>query len=186
MADDLSTPEEKKKESFERRSAVTVAILASVCAFASLCTSNTCSDVLLGATNASDSWAYFQSKSMKSHTYEVERDIAEMLLPTAVDEAKRKAVVDACTKQSARYAKEKEEAKAQAEGYQKTVVDSARKNGDYEIASLLMQVAIVIVSISILVRRNALWAGGTLIGLAGTAIMVLTMLGVRLSFAIPY
>jgi len=186
VSDSTKTPEEQAKESFERRSAVTVAILAAVCAFATLCASNTNSDVLLAATNAADQWAYFQSNSVKGHAYEVEEQLADMLQPGCVDEAKRKKFEETCAKSIAKYAEGKEKAKTEAEKQQGLVVVSARKNANYGVAALLLQVSIVVVSISILVRKNALWAGGTLVGLGGLAITLLTMLGFKIAVQIPY
>lgn len=186
MADEPKSQEDAVKEHFERRSALTIAILAAVCAYASLGAGNSNTDTLLAATNAADQWAYFQSKSMKSHTYEVERDLASMLQPGSVDEAKRQAFVEHCTKQTARYATEKEEAKGKAEESEKVVKDASRKNANYGVAALLLQVAIVITSISILVRRNLLWLGGAAIGLAGTTISGLTAFGIKFVIMLPY
>ncbi|MEZ0226988.1 MAG: DUF4337 domain-containing protein [Planctomycetota bacterium] len=186
MADETKSPEDAAKESFERRSALTIAILAAICAYASLGAGNSNTDTLLSATNAADQWAYFQAKSVKGHTYEVQKDLAEVLLPTSVDEAKRKSFVEHCAKQTERYAKEKDEAKAEAEKSEANVKVSAQKNSNYGVAALILQIAIVITSISILVRKNALYFGGTLIGLAGAAIAGLTAAGIKFTIMLPY
>jgi len=177
---------EKAKEKFERRSALTVAILAAICAYTTLCAGNSGGDGTLGATQTADKWAQFQSNSMKGHEYELQRDFVAILNAGAIDETKRTAFVANAAKALEKYDKKKEETKAEAEKLEKQVVESGRKSGNYGVASLLLQIAIVIVSISIIVRQSWLYFGGTLVGLAGFVIFLLTLAGAKFALSLPY
>jgi hypothetical protein len=178
MSDPTKSPEELHKESFERRSAVTVAVLAALLAFVSMYSSGSGSDAQMAATKAADEWSYFQSKSVKEHTFQVERDLAGMLAPASVDEAKRAAFIDNCNKQAAKYEKEKEEAKVKALDYEKQIDAANRSGSRFGLGALMLQIAIVITSVSLLVRKLGIYLVGALLGLTGAWIGIAPLLNV--------
>jgi hypothetical protein len=178
MSDPTKSPDEAHKEFFERRSAVTVAVLAALLAFVSMYSSGSGSDAQMAATKASDEWSYYQSKSVKEHTFQVDRDLAAVLAPSAVDEAKRAAFIDNCNKQAAKYEKEKDEAKAKAQDFEKQIDDANRSGSRFGLGALLLQIAIVITSVSLLVRRFGIWLLGMLLGLTGAWIGIAPLLPV--------
>jgi hypothetical protein len=177
VSGEAKTPEEQAKESLERQTTIAIAVLATILAAVSLAAGNAGSDSLLAATRATDSWSHFQAKSVKEHNFEIQRDFAAILLPGAVDDAKRAAFVERCNKETARYAGEKQEIKTKAETYDKEAVDANVRNSTYGTGALLLQVGVVISSVSLLVHRRSLLNVGLLLGLAGTTIAVLTVAG---------
>jgi hypothetical protein len=167
MSDETKTQEEKAKESFERRVAVSIGVIAAVLAYVTLCGSNSNTDTLLGQSQASDSWSYFQAKSIKAHTFELDRDLAAMM--TVQDESKRTAFLDHCTKEAAKNNADKDKAMAEAKGHETDCAVAQHVNDRCGLGSLQLQVAIVLASVSILIKSRPLWAVSLLVGLSGAA-----------------
>ena len=70
---------------FERRVAVSIAILAAVLAFVSMRGDNAKTDSGLKTTEAANQWALFQAKAIREHTLNVEINILNALNPSALN-----------------------------------------------------------------------------------------------------
>lgn len=165
MADAAEVPE--AKDPFERRVALTIAILAVVLSVVSMKGDNAKGDGLLNATQASNQWAYYQAKSIKEHTYALQLETLQ-LTATAGEVAKRREEVQArYAAEVARYKAEKDEIRKQAESHEEEVVANARVNDRCDLAGLLLQIAIILGSVAILVRWAAFWGVSIVVGIAG-------------------
>jgi hypothetical protein len=169
---ETKTPAEIARENFELRSAVTVAVLAAVLAIVTSYSRDAGSTAQLASTQAADAWSYYQSETMKAHTFEVERDLIQVLAPGAVDEAKRAAFVASCAQQAEKYQKKKAEEEVKARDFERQVDDANRCGTRYGQGSLLLQIAVVIVSVSFIVRRSPLYFSGLLLGLSGLYVAI--------------
>lgn len=156
---------------FERRVALTIAILGVALALISTIGDNAQSESLLAATRASSQWAYFQSKSIKEHTYRTQADVLAISRePGAADLQAR------YVSELERYGREKDEIRASAEAQEAIVAAEGAINDRCDQASLLLQVGIVLGSISILVRWPLLWFVSIGLGLGGAALGVVALL----------
>ena len=84
MADiELPNPEEleeQKKDVFSKRVALCTAFFAVMLAITSLGGNNAAKDMMLSQQQASNQWAFYQSKVMREHLYRVEQQKAAALL----------------------------------------------------------------------------------------------------------
>jgi len=78
----LEEPEEIRAKTFTKRVALTTAIFAVLLAVTSLGGNNAMKDMLLSQQQASDQWAFYQSKAVREHFYKtnglrIEADLFE-------------------------------------------------------------------------------------------------------------
>lgn len=85
----------------------------------------------------------------------------------AIDNARRTELLGKYQKEMKRYGNEKEEIQKKAEGYEKLVELKIKVNDRCDMATMLLQIAIVFGSVSILVRWKAFWGLSLLLGSAG-------------------
>ena len=168
MAESVEIPE--ATDHFQRRIALTIAIMAVILAFISTKGDNAKSDSLLSATKASSQWAYYQAKSIKEGSHELQKELLSVLPASAVAQQKIAPLIASYEEKIKKYTAEKQE-----------IMDGARKleeqvtyNGDIDDrcddAGLLLQIAIVIGSIAILVSWPLLWYVSILLGIGGAVV----------------
>ncbi len=163
MAETAEIPE--AKDPFERRVALTIAVLAALLAVVSMVGDNAKLEGILSATQASNQWAYYQAKSIKEHTYQLGRDTLQVM--SGADEARRQEMMARYEKEALRYGREKQDIQAKAEELQRKVVEANRANDRCDLATLQLQVAIVLGSVGILVRWRAFWYLAIALGVTG-------------------
>jgi hypothetical protein len=167
---------ERDGGAFLRRIALTTAILAVLAAVAALRAGATVNHALLLRTDAtqlqsqaSDQWAYYQAKGVKSAVQEGVR--ASWL-------AAGKEAPASAEEKIARYEKEQEGIKEKALELEKErdvkVVESDHLlHGHHRFASsvALFQVAIALGAVAALTRSRVVWAGSMVVGLGGVALL---------------
>lgn len=166
MADD-------KKEPWLNYLALTTVILA-VCATLSTFKGGGYSTrSVMSQTQASDQWAYFQSKSIKSYIYEMQKDKLELevkiggtRLPAAAVAAYDKRIADYGQK-IAKYDAEKSQIQAEAKKFENIRNDAQRHSQIFGIAVIYLQIAILLSSIAALIKKKPLWLLGVAVGLIG-------------------
>lgn len=155
------------RDTFDKRVAVTIAVLAIVEALTSSISDNAANDSLLAQSRASNNWAYYQAKSMKENLYQVEGDVLRALSRNATDAAAKANTLRSFDQQTARYKEEKEEIKLRAETEEKSVIAARRVNDRCDVGSIFLQVGIVLASIGILTRWKYFWYGALGLGILG-------------------
>jgi len=166
MADD-------KKETWLNYLALTTVILA-VCATLSTFKGGGYSTrSVMSQTQASDQWAFYQSKSIKSYMYEMQRDKLQLeqtasggkLSHDAASEYAKK--IEDYSKKIEKYDKEKSEIQDEAKRFESIRNDAQRHSQIFGIAVIYLQIAILLSSIAALMKRKSLWMMGVAIGVAG-------------------
>lgn len=176
MRTELGSPmAENKPDKWIQWVALTTTILAVCASIATLKSGGFSTKATLNATKANDQWAYYQAKSIKQHTCEVQRELmtAEKLIAAnaaAVKFVERSLV--ACNQDIARYAGEKDGIKAQAEAHEKLAGFFQGRGAVMSVAVMLLQIAIMLSSVGAIIKRRELWLVGLALGLVGVGYMV--------------
>jgi uncharacterized protein DUF4337 len=156
---DLPNPKELgevKEKTFERRVALTTAIFAVVLAIAALGANKTMKEMLLAQQQASDQWAFYQARSIREHQYRgqklrLEADLAERGAAMKPDaRQKYEALLAKLAEEEKRYNTEKQEVEKEARALERERDISRTRDPYFEFAEVLLQIAIVLSSISIL------------------------------------
>lgn len=169
---------EEKKEKWLNYLALTTVILA-VCATLSTFKGGGYSTrSVMSQTQASDQWAYFQAKSIKSYIYEMQRDKlalemkagAGKFAPALQDEYTK--LIAEYTGKIAKYDQEKAEIQKEAKRFESVRNDAQQHSQIFGIAVIYLQIAILLSSIAALLKKKIVWLGGVLVGIAGLVYFV--------------
>lgn len=163
---------EEKKESWLGYVAVTTIIFA-VCATLSTFKGGQHSTrAVLSQSKATNQWAYYQSKDLKEYLHELQKDSLDLALLNAGKPGGEyaKAVKDkaaAYTAKIAKYEVQKEEIKKQAEAYDAVIASAQAHSGAFGMAIIFLQIAILLSSVSALMKIKSVWYGGLGVGATG-------------------
>jgi len=152
----LEELDQLKTRSFERRVALTTSIFAVTLAIASLGGNNSTKEMLLDQQQSSDQWAFYQAKSIKEHQARTQRQELELALAErgakmpAEARNKTEALLKQVTEEEKRYQSEKQEIEKEAKALEHERDLHRAKNPYFEFAEVMLQISIVMASISIL------------------------------------
>lgn len=152
----------EEKEKWLGRLALSTAIMAVLAALTTLYMGKYSSRAILSQGQESDQWAYYQAKSIKGHTYEINRKALELQLlanggMTAEARTEIQKTLTRYGEESRRYEDEKKEIKAKAEELAKRKQTAQDMGANFAYALIFLQVALMLASISSLTKRKYLW-----------------------------
>jgi hypothetical protein len=175
--------QEKTSDKFKQRCAILIAVLAMLLAITALGGDNATKEAVNSNVLASNYFNFFQAKNMRQTAIELSADHFEFAflndpsLPENVKETLKKKLDD-YRKTIARYESEpstgegKKELLAKAKQHE-TARDRAMKQDPYfDYAQALLQIAIVLISVSIIAEVGWLVAIGAILGGVGALLMV--------------
>jgi hypothetical protein len=165
MHEVLEEPEGHGAEPWTLPVAVTLAILAVLVAMATLMGHRAATEELLLQTQASDQWAFFQAKNIRLHEMQSVADMLGALSPVEKEEAD--ALREKYLKESERYEKEKDEISDKAKELEAERAVVARREDRYDAAEVILEIALIICSLTLLTKKKFFWFSGVAIGLVG-------------------
>ncbi len=163
-----------------RTSAVTAAVLAVLASIGSLFSGHAANQAILAQSKATNQWAYFQSKSTKGHLYEVAGDLMKALAPGSGAQSVGPMPNGTLAKfgaEAQRHEKEKEEIRLHAEKLEEESREELHKHHRYATGVAMLQVGIVLASVSIMVRYKALYYLSLLAGMVGLVFLLMGLAG---------
>jgi hypothetical protein len=132
------------------------------------------SRALMNQTNAANQWSYYQSKSIKSYIFENQKDNLELQRDLLANQANSKIVsieyqkrIDTYTEKLKQYEADKAEIKAKAESFEKERDNCQLHSSAFGIAVIFLQIAILLSSVSALIKKKMLWLLSIGVGVAG-------------------
>ncbi len=148
--------EETRGKRFTKRVALVTAIFAVVLAISSLGGNNAMKEMLLAQQQSSDQWAFYQAKALREHFYRsqklrLEADLLER--GTSMKPEVRKhyeAMLKSAADEEARFNKEKKDIEKHARDLEHDRDINRDKDPYFDYAEVLLQISIVMASVSIL------------------------------------
>ena len=144
---------------------ITLSILAVLVAAATLLGHRAHTEELLLQVQASDQWAYYQAKSIRSREMQSMADLLDSV--PAKDSAKTAALHEKYEKEGQRYDREKEEISEKAKELEKERDLFRRRADRFDAGEGFLEVGLIICSITMLTKKRGFWIGGILIGAIG-------------------
>jgi hypothetical protein len=151
-----------QKEKWQGWLALSTAIMAVLAALTTLYMGKYSSRAIMAQGQESDQWAYYQAKSIKGHTFEVNKKTLELqflvqkeLSPAAAEEYRK--TLSKYGEEIKRYEAEKKEIKDKAEAIAKTKLKAQEMGGNFAYALIFLQIALMLSSIASLTKRHYLW-----------------------------
>jgi hypothetical protein len=145
--------------------AVTLSTLAVLVSIATLLGHRASTEESVLQIKVADQWALFQAKNNRQHQMQVAADMVSTLAPA--DKEKAAALFEKYQKEAERYEKEKDEA-----GEQSKEIDAERdlavRRGDrYDAGEVILEIALIVCSLTLLTKKRIFWFAGIVVGLAG-------------------
>ena len=164
---------EEKKEPWLNYLALTTVILA-VCATLSTFKGGGFSTrSVMSQSQASDQWAYYQAKGIKSYLYEMQLEKMELELrglpqgaPPALHQTYAERIAD-YGKKVRKYEEEKAEIQRRASRLELARDDAQRHSRTFGIAVINLQIAILLSSVAALLKKKPVWYAGLATGVVG-------------------
>jgi Skp family chaperone for outer membrane proteins len=180
--------EERRDKTFSRRVALTTAIYAVALAIASLGGNNSMKDMLLAQQQSSDQWAFYQAKVIREHLYRAQTLVLQAeLADAAAARGPRQERLQALAKQfgdeEKRYNAEKKDIEKDAKKLEHERDLNRDRDPYFDYAEVLLQIAIVSSSVSILAASRPMFFFSLALALIG---VVCTANGFLLLVKVPF
>jgi hypothetical protein len=185
----LEELDEIKAKTFTKRVALTTAIFAVLLAITSLGGNNAMKEMLLSQQQASDQWAFYQSKALREHLYKTNRlrievDLLERGAGMKPEAKKRyEAMLKDMRAEETRYGGEKKKIEEEAKHLEAERDKNLGKDPYFDYAEVLLQISIVMASISILAVSRQIFYFAIASASFGTILM---LNGYLLIFKLPF
>ena len=150
IEEELQEHAEHAREPFDRKVALTMAIVAAALALVSVSGHILSTDELLAQQKSSDQWAFYQAKSIRRYESEIARD---MLAAASAGPA----AVNRYAANVERYEKEGAEIQKEARALQ---AESALRGSQAlraHFGEVFLEIGIVLASLAILTKRKVMW-----------------------------
>ncbi|GFO68883.1 hypothetical protein GMLC_24620 [Geomonas limicola] len=164
---------EEKKEPWLNYLALSTIVLAVCATMATFKGGGYSTRSVLSQTQASDQWAFFQSKSIKGYLYEMQKDQMEMQLKTLNGKlspelaAEYQKKIDGYGSKIAKYESEKTKIQTDAKKLEEVRDDAQRHGKAFGVAVIFLQIAILFSSIAALLKKKYIWVLGVIVGAYG-------------------
>jgi hypothetical protein len=164
---------EEPKEKWLNYVALTTVILAVCATLSTFKAAGYSTRSVLSQNQAANQWAYYQAKSIKSYLYEIQKETLELELKkdqirgvkTFREEYENK--IDFYAQKIKKYEGEKTEISKEAKRLEMLRDGAQRNSGIFGLALIFLQIAILLSSISALMKKKVVWIIGTCTGAIG-------------------
>jgi len=144
---------------------VTMAILAVLVAVVTLLGHRAHTEEVVLQAKSSDQWAYYQAKNIRRHQDELFLDMSAV--EATIDASTLAKLRDKYSSEVARYKDEQKGIEDAAHEMETEVVHERAQADRFDLAEVLLEVGLVITSITLLSSRRMFWGLGILLGVAG-------------------
>ena len=188
---ELPDPDElegRRDRAFGRRVALTTAVYAVALAIASLGGNNAMKEMLLAQQEASNQWAYYQGKVIREHLNRgnklvIETQLAEPSALRGPERAKFEALARRFADEEQRMNADKKEIEPRAKAAEAARDLNQAKDPYFDYAEVLLQIAIVSSSVSIIASSRPMFWFSLVLALLG---VLFTLNGFFLLFRLPF
>ena len=154
-------------ESSLRPVALTMTILAVLVAVTTVLGHRTHTEAILNQDKATDTWNEYQAHQIRANDPKLTADLLSVVTVADKDAAKKLAAEYA--KSQADKKDETKEDMAKALEYEKKVEEAEAKGDRFDLAEALLEIGLVITSVTLLTRKRAYWYFGMVSSLGGIA-----------------
>jgi hypothetical protein len=163
--EELQEHAEHAKEPFDKRVAVTMAIIAAMLAIDGVMGHLLTTEELLLQQKASDQWSYYQAKSVRRYTSEVASDIFKGLTSSSAEKS-----VEAYKKKGEKYDEDMKEITKEAKGLEAESKGKGEQAHCLDYGEVFLELGIVFASMAILTKQNLIWYASMASALLGLGI----------------
>ena len=153
---------------------LTMAILAVFVAAASLLGHRVHTEEVVLQDKITDGWGHYQAKNIRRNTDQMFVDLTSVVPSTDNTlMSKLRAEYQAETR---RYSVEQKKIEAETRTLENETEHEKKRANFYDLGEVLLEISLVVTSITLLSNRRIFWLGGMIIGAAGIAVTTIGML----------
>jgi hypothetical protein len=172
VEEELHEHAEHAKEPFDKKVAVTMAIIAALLAIVSVLGHILSTEELLAQQKASDQWAFYQAKDIRRYDSEIAQDMLKALKGSDADER-----IEHYSGNAEKYEKDRKGIQEEAKEFEAERDHKGAQALRLEIGEVFLEMGIVFASLAILSKRSMVWyismiAALVGVGLAATPLLV--------------
>ena len=179
----MESNESNQKDRINNWVAITVALLAAFMAVTKVKDDNICQAMVKEKSEEVNTWAFYQSKSVKQNLAELGRaQLSGFQLTTPAGEARTKieAMVARYDADIARYETEKVQIKKDAEQHGKNYDSLNFRDDQFDLSDAILSLALAMLAVTALTGKRALLVGSWVIGGFGALLGVAGLVGLNL------
>jgi hypothetical protein len=165
---ELEEQSEKARENSLRPVSFTMSVLAVLVAVTTVIGHRTHTEAILEQARASDQWSLYQAKKIRQYNTGLTADLLSTLPIRDPDSAKK--ITDTYKAHLAKWNDDLNEEEAKATELEGEVRKSERHADRFDLGEALLEIGLVITSITLLTRLRAYWYLGMAFGAAGVLI----------------
>ncbi|HEX5234176.1 MAG TPA: DUF4337 domain-containing protein [Silvibacterium sp.] len=165
---ELEEQQEKARENSLRPVSFTMSVLAVLVAVATVLGHRTHTEAVLNQARASDQWNLYQAKKIRQYNTQLTVDMLSTL--TVRDTAGQAKIIDGYKAHLAKWNDDLKQEEDKATDLEREVRKSERHADRFDLGEALLEIGLVITSITLLTRLRAYWYLGMVFGAAGFVI----------------
>lgn len=167
LHEDIHEHAEHSRERWIMMVALTAALLAVLAAVSALMAGHHSNEATIDQIKASDQWAYYQAKGIKSAVLESKTELLREMGKSVSEKDEEKIKV---------YKDEQKEIDKEARELQQSSKRHLDLHHGIAQSVTIFQIAIAMCAIAVLTRKKQLWYGSLLLGMIGSAILLIAFL----------
>lgn len=167
--------EHGSQESALRPVAFTMSLLAVLVAITTVLGHRTHTEAVLYQNKATDQWNEYQAKKIRSYNTSLESDLLRVVTTANKDEAEK--IAETYTNHQEKWNADLKEEQEKAAELEKKVEEAEARADRYDLGEALLEIGLVITSVTLLTRNRLYWYFGMVFSLVGilSSVSVLTL-----------
>ncbi|MGC9157874.1 MAG: DUF4337 domain-containing protein [Terracidiphilus sp.] len=166
--------EDAGHEAALRPVAFTMSVLAVLVAVTTVLGHRAHTEAVLDQNKATDQWNLYQAKKIRSYTTSLAADL--LSVTKTADKSAAEKIADAYASHQAKWAGELKDEQKKAHGLEAQVEKAEARAGRFDLAEALLEIGLVVTSVTLLTRKQAYWFLGMAFSAAGIAAAVMALL----------
>jgi hypothetical protein len=168
--EELQEHAEHAKEPFDKKVAVTMAIIAALLAIVSVLGHILSTEELLSQQKASDQWAFYQAKDIRRYDSEIAMDMLKALKTGEVEDR-----IKHYSGNAEKYDTDRKEIQDKAKEFEAERDHKGAQALRLEISEVFLEMGIVFASLAILTKRPMVWYTSMIAALVGIGLSLTTL-----------
>lgn len=145
--------------------AFTMSVLAVLVAITTVMGHRTHTDAVLQQNKATDQWNEYQAKKIRSYNTALAADLLGVVNLSNADAAKK--IAKSYADHQGKWNEDLKEEQEKAEAYEKKVERAEARASHFDLGEALLEIGLVVTSVTLLTRSRLYWYFGMLFALAG-------------------
>ncbi|MDR3741109.1 MAG: DUF4337 domain-containing protein [Terracidiphilus sp.] len=154
-------------ESAMRPVAFTMSVLAVLVAVTTVLGHRTHTEAVLNQNKATDQWNFYQAKKIRANDTALAQDLLSVV--TIADKDAEKKIAQAYADHQAKWNDDLKEEQEKAKQLEEKVEQAEARANRFDLGEALLEIGLVITSVTLLTRRRAYWYFGMVFALGGIA-----------------